>query len=151
MWKNTIFFHVCCYGFCKGWKSLSNTVVYMMKSNFYLYIVNKWSHKAEWNQGLVSLVFSEIAEIVRVAARHGLFLEFSKKIAWYWLLILLGPCDYINLYNCMHCYIYLSKTRVIMKPNRFRELAEDQGGDCPKDSASLSWINMPRFGCSRRL
>ena len=78
MWKNTIFFHVCCYGFCKGWKSLSNTVVYMMKSNFYLYIVNKWSHKAEWSQGLVSLVFSEVAEIVRVAARHGLFLEFSK-------------------------------------------------------------------------
>ena len=29
--KNTIFFHVCCYGFAHGWKSLHETVVYMMK------------------------------------------------------------------------------------------------------------------------
>ena len=28
--KNTIFFHVCCYGFSQGWKSLCNTVVYMV-------------------------------------------------------------------------------------------------------------------------
>ena len=28
--KNTIFFHVCCYGSSKGWKSLYNTVVYMI-------------------------------------------------------------------------------------------------------------------------
>ena len=28
--KNTMFFHVCCYGFSQGWKSLCNTVVYMV-------------------------------------------------------------------------------------------------------------------------
>ena len=26
-------FHVCCYGFSQGWKSLYNTVVYMIKKN----------------------------------------------------------------------------------------------------------------------
>ena len=30
-WINTIFFHVCCYGFSPGWKSLYNTAVYMIK------------------------------------------------------------------------------------------------------------------------
>ena len=30
-WKNTIFFHVCCYGFCQSWKSLYNSLVYMIK------------------------------------------------------------------------------------------------------------------------
>ena len=34
-WKNTIFFHVCCYGFSQGWKSLYNTAVYV--------IINKMS------------------------------------------------------------------------------------------------------------
>ena len=28
--KNTILFHVCCYGFSQGWRSLYNTVVYMI-------------------------------------------------------------------------------------------------------------------------
>ena len=31
--KNTILFHVCRYGFSQGWKSLCNTVVYMIKIN----------------------------------------------------------------------------------------------------------------------
>ena len=29
-WKNTIFFHVCCYGFSLGQKSLYNTAVYVI-------------------------------------------------------------------------------------------------------------------------
>ena len=29
--KNTVFFQVCSYGFSQGWKSLYNTVVYMIK------------------------------------------------------------------------------------------------------------------------
>ena len=29
--KNTIFFHLCCYGFSQGWKSLYNTAVYVLK------------------------------------------------------------------------------------------------------------------------
>ena len=32
--KISIFFHIGCYGFSKGWKSLYNTVVYMIISNF---------------------------------------------------------------------------------------------------------------------
>ena len=31
-WKNTIFFHVCCYGFSQGRKSLYNTAVYAINS-----------------------------------------------------------------------------------------------------------------------
>ena len=31
-WKNTIFFHVCCYGFSQGRKSLYNTAVYVIMS-----------------------------------------------------------------------------------------------------------------------
>ena len=30
--KNIVFDHVCSYGCSRGWKSLSNTVVYMIKS-----------------------------------------------------------------------------------------------------------------------
>ena len=30
-WKNTIFFHVCCYGFSQGRKSFHNTAVYVIK------------------------------------------------------------------------------------------------------------------------
>ena len=29
-WKSIVFFHVCCYGFSRGWKSVYNTVVYMI-------------------------------------------------------------------------------------------------------------------------
>ena len=28
--KNIVFFHVCCYSFSQGWKSLYNTVVHMI-------------------------------------------------------------------------------------------------------------------------
>ena len=31
-WKNTIFFDVCCYDFSQGWKSLYNTLVYMINT-----------------------------------------------------------------------------------------------------------------------
>ena len=31
-WKNILFFHVCCYDFSQGWKSLYNIVVYMIKT-----------------------------------------------------------------------------------------------------------------------
>ena len=39
-WKNTMFIHVCCYGFSQGWKSLCNTVVFMINnisSSFFLF------------------------------------------------------------------------------------------------------------------
>ena len=37
--KNTIFFHVCCYGFSQDWKSLYNTVVYMIKGDVDLQVI----------------------------------------------------------------------------------------------------------------
>ena len=33
-WKNIVFFHVCCYGFSQGWKSLYDTVIYMIIHTF---------------------------------------------------------------------------------------------------------------------
>ena len=33
-WKNIVIFHVCCYGFSQGWKSLYNTLVYVIKGCF---------------------------------------------------------------------------------------------------------------------
>ena len=39
-WKNIVIFHVCCHGFSQGWKSLYNTVVYMIILN-YLVILSR--------------------------------------------------------------------------------------------------------------
>ena len=38
----------------------------------------EYSHGAKYNQGLISLVFSEVAEIARVAQRQGQFLQLLK-------------------------------------------------------------------------
>ena len=35
-WKKAIFFHVCCYGFSQGWKSLYNTICYMKNRRYYM-------------------------------------------------------------------------------------------------------------------
>ena len=35
-WKKAIFFHVCCYGFSQGWKSLYNTICYMKNRRYYV-------------------------------------------------------------------------------------------------------------------
>ena len=40
-WKNILFFHVCCYGFSQGWKSLYKTVVYKINP-CYMNIQSGW-------------------------------------------------------------------------------------------------------------
>ena len=68
-WKNTIFFHVCCYGFSQGWKSLNDTVFYMINNNRKLTILRLWnvSRKECWTIAygvgtgpLISILFSSI-------------------------------------------------------------------------------------------
>ena len=36
--KNTTFFDMCCYDFSQGWKSLYNTLVYMINTQYVILI-----------------------------------------------------------------------------------------------------------------
>ena len=47
-WKNIVFFHVYCYGFSKGRKSLYNTAVYLIKGNIELPSRVPWQ-RGFWN------------------------------------------------------------------------------------------------------
>ena len=45
-WKNTLFFHLCCYGFSLGRKSLYNTAVYVR--NIYIVCRNDYQQSKNW-------------------------------------------------------------------------------------------------------
>ena len=58
-WKYTIFFQVCCSGFSQGWKSLYNTVVYMIKT-FAARTTSKMMPPLQDHEDFSSKIFSYI-------------------------------------------------------------------------------------------
>ena len=54
-WKNIYFFHVCCYGFSQGQKTLYNTAVYVINRGYYMAsLVNREGfavHSSNWPSG----------------------------------------------------------------------------------------------------
>ena len=87
-WKNTIFFHVCCYGFSQGRKSLYNTAVYVIKSMIVCYSFGKWHLlKLFLSRRIASLSF-----LVSSVLKRQLKLACLKamKVGWQLFLILGG-------------------------------------------------------------
>ena len=69
-WKNIVFFQVWCYGFSRGWKSLCNTVVYMIKTIIKKELF-KNSHLRNDVTGEISLnSFARL--ILNISAKHNL-------------------------------------------------------------------------------
>ena len=99
--KKWVFFNVCCYGFSQGWKSLYNTVVYMININ-----THPFSKTLQWEMYMkyiyMPFVFSSKRDTIWWENKRCTHFIFFFKLQRFWKRV--NTYIYIYIYR----YIYIA-------------------------------------------